>query len=255
MTTSVRTKSALPTALERFLSQSPVIDASSISAIQPGLTDVIVAVDKPKGWSSSGVGRKLKYLLRGPRVGYAGTLDPMATGLLLCMVGKATKTSRYLTELDKSYEATMRLGETTPSYDAETPVEHSTDARHISIEDVRRTFEMFVGTIQQITPAYSAVRVGGEPLYRAARAGRSVVRPPRIVDVYSIDVVRMVDQDVTFCVRCSSGTYIRALAHDAGVKLGVGAHLIALRRTHVGPFGVDTAIPLQRIMEALQDGS
>ncbi|QXD14792.1 tRNA pseudouridine(55) synthase TruB [Rhodocaloribacter litoris] len=212
----------------------------------------VLPVDKPPGWSSFDVIRALRRLLGVRKIGHAGTLDPMATGLLICLVGRATKRMASFMELPKTYEGTLRLGEVTPSYDAETevaerrPWEHVTEAM---LEEVRRRF---VGEVEQQPPMYSAVKVGGERLYRKARRGEVVERPPRRVRIAAFELTGRDGPDVSFRVHCSKGTYIRTLAHDFGQVLGCGAHLVALRRTAIGPYGVEAAWRLQDLEAALK---
>lgn len=210
--------------------------------------------DKPQGWSSFDVIRKLRPLLQIKKIGHAGTLDPMATGLLICLVGRATKAMTRFLELEKTYTGTLKLGEVTPSYDAETPVTATAPWAQVALEDIQRARDGFLGPITQLTPMYAAVKVGGERLYKKARRGETVPRPPREVHVSSFDLVGVDGPYVSFEVTCSKGTYIRSLAHDLGQRLGCGAHLTALRRTAIGPFHVDGAWTLAALQQALRVG-
>ena len=215
---------------------------------------LVLLVDKPGGLSSFDVIRRLRRIAPLRKIGHAGTLDPMATGLLICLAGRATKLMESFMGEDKVYTGTVRLGEVTPSYDADTEVVERTDASHVKIDDVRDAASKFMGEIVQQTPAYSAVKVGGERLYKKARRGEDVKRPPRIVSVERFDITEMDGADVRFEVACSKGTYIRALAHDIGQELGVGGHLVALRRTKSGPISVDDAVPLEELLDRLSGG-
>lgn len=186
------------------------------------------------------------------KVGHAGTLDPMATGLLICLIGrKATRQMESFMALPKTYEGTMRLGEVTPSYDAETEVVERSTPDRVTESDLEKARQQFVGTITQKAPLYSAVKVGGERLYKKARRGEKVERPPRIVHIDAFTLTSRDGADVSFRVRCSKGTYIRSLAHDLGQVLGVGAHLVALRRTAIGPHRVEDAWTMEQLQQAL----
>ena len=216
---------------------------------------VVLLMDKPKGWSSFDVIRKLRRLLPVRKIGHAGTLDPMATGLLICLVGRATKLMETFMGLPKTYEGTLRLGEVTPSYDAETEVAERHAWQHLTEADLEAARTQFVGEIIQHAPMYSAVKVGGERLYKKARRGEAVERPPRQVRIDAFDLTGWDGADVSFHVDCSKGTYIRSLAHDMGQTLGVGAHLVALRRTAIGPYRVDKAWTVEQLEAALKFGT
>ena len=204
-------------------------------------TKAVLPIDKPKGWTSFDVVRRLRGLLQVRKVGHAGTLDPAATGLLICLVGRATKRMESFMHMPKAYEAVMRLGESTPSHDAETPVSERASWEHLARHDLERVREQFIGPIEQVPPMYSAVKVKGERLYKKARRGEVVDRKPSVVTIHDLTLGDWQGPDVTFSVRCSKGTYIRALARDMGQSLGVGAHLVALRRTAIGPYNVAQA--------------
>ncbi|NNE34516.1 MAG: tRNA pseudouridine(55) synthase TruB, partial [Rhodothermales bacterium] len=178
------------------------------SVLPPGDRPSLLLVDKPASVTSFSVVKRIRFLSGIRKVGHSGTLDPMATGLLIVMLGRATRLMDSLLKLDKSYEGIMRLGERTPSFDAETPVVERRDASGVSLSDLRSTVATYVGTIEQETPVYSAVKVSGERLYRKARRGDTVVLPKRIVDVHRFEVERLSERDVSFRVDCSSGTYI-----------------------------------------------
>lgn len=213
--------------------------------------NVVLPIDKPAGWTSFDVIRRLRRLLRVRKVGHAGTLDPMATGLLVCLVGKATRQMTRFLEASKTYRGTLRLGERTASFDADTAVEETRDWSHLTPEDLDRARHQFIGELVQLAPMYSAVKVGGERLYKKARRGESIERPPRCVSVYSFDITDIRGQDISFEIQCSKGTYIRSLANDFGDTLGVGAHLVALRRTAIGELAVREAWTLDALESAL----
>lgn len=212
---------------------------------------VVLPIDKPAGWTSFGVIKKLRGMLRVRKIGHAGTLDPMATGVLICLVGKATKQMERFMHMRKTYEGTIRLGEQTPSYDAETEVTHSTPADHLTIEEIETACTSYVGDIEQIPPMYSAVKVKGERLYKKARRGEIIERKARPVTIYNFDVLGREGNDVHFRVACSKGTYIRSLAHDVGAQLGVGGHLVALRRTAIGDISVDDTWSLETLSQTV----
>ncbi len=205
------------------------------------LERVVLPVDKPYGWTSFDVLRRLRRVLGVRKMGHAGTLDPMATGLLIVLVGRATKLHDRFLSLNKEYAGVLRLGEITASYDAETEVHEKHDWSEVSDDDLERTRRQFVGSIVQQAPAYSAVKVGGERLYKKARRGEDVVPPTRMVTIVGFEITNRDGADVSFILRCSKGTYVRSLAHEFGLKLGVGAHLSALRRTAIGKFRVEDA--------------
>lgn len=207
----------------------------------------VVVIDKPGGLTSFDVVARVRRALGERRVGHTGTLDPMATGVLPVCVGEATKLVPFLMIGDKEYEAELRLGVTTDSYDATGTVTSETNAANVSRADVERALQGFVGTIQQRPPMHSAVRVGGQRLYKLAHQGIEVERQPRAVVVHAIELVACEAPLARIRVRCGKGTYIRSLAADVGAVLGVGAHLTALRRTRVGPFGPDRAVALDAL--------
>jgi tRNA pseudouridine55 synthase len=206
------------------------------------MPDGLLLVDKPPGMTSHDVVDVERRALGTRKIGHAGTLDPMATGLLILGVGRATRLLRYLGTLPKTYEGTARLGAETDTLDADGEVIRSSPVV-ASRDDVEHAATALVGDSMQTPPAYSAVKVGGRKLYEEARAGRPAEAPPRPIRVDAFDVTAFDGRDVGFRVTCSGGTYIRVLAADLGRSLGCGAHLVALRRTHVGPFDVLEARP------------
>jgi tRNA pseudouridine55 synthase len=212
-----------------------------------GIGDGILNVNKPAGWTSHDVVAKVRGLLREAKVGHAGTLDPAATGVLPILVNRGTRIAEYLLEWDKDYRAVLRLGQTTDTQDATGTVLASHSLDGLTEEQVRAAIARFQGRISQLPPMYSAVKVDGERLYKSARAGRTVEREPRTVEVHEIDVLGIAGPDVTMRVRCSKGTYVRTLCADIGEVLGVGGHLLALERTRVGPLAVERALSLDDV--------
>jgi len=209
-------------------------------------------VDKPTGCTSFDVVRVVRRGTGQRKVGHAGTLDPMATGLLLILVARpATRLQDHFMSLRKAYRGTLRLGEQTPSHDTETEVTERTDPSGITDTEIEAACRGFVGTINQVPPMYSAVKIDGERLYKKARRGEQVDRPPRQVTIFDLEVIERDGPDLRLRVECSKGTYIRSLARDLGADLGVGAHLTALRRTRIGPFHVEDAWSLSRLESAL----
>ncbi|WP_207553883.1 tRNA pseudouridine(55) synthase TruB [Mycobacterium syngnathidarum] len=220
-----------------------------MSGPDPGL----VIVDKPAGMTSHDVVGRCRRLFGTRKVGHAGTLDPMATGVLVVGIERATKILGLLTATDKSYSATIRLGQTTTTEDAEGEVLQEVSAAHVTDEQIGSAVAALRGDIEQVPSAVSAIKVGGQRAYKLAREGQTVelaARPVRI-DRFEVLASRRVDDfvDVDVEVDCSSGTYIRALARDVGVALGVGGHLTALRRTRVGRYGLDEARTLDDLAE------
>jgi tRNA pseudouridine55 synthase len=223
----------------------------------------LVIVDKPAGWTSHDVVGRVRRLARTRRVGHAGTLDPMATGVLVVGVEKTTRLLGHLALTRKTYEATIRLGQSTVTDDAEGEVTANADASNVSDDMIRGAIPSLTGEIMQRPSAVSAIKVDGVRSYQRVRDGEAVELAARPVTVHRFDVraIRragspgtetLVDLDVT--VECSSGTYIRALARDLGTALRVGGHLTMLRRTAVGPYGLDLARPLAELTELVDGG-
>ncbi|MFL6238189.1 MAG: tRNA pseudouridine(55) synthase TruB [Actinomycetes bacterium] len=213
-------------------------------------TDGIVLVDKPTGWTSHDVVARVRKLAATRRVGHAGTLDPMATGVLVVGVGKATRLLGHLALTDKDYAATIRLGVTTTTDDAEGDVVAEHDASAVADDALRACMAHLTGEIEQVPSSVSAIKVGGVPAYKKVRQGETVALQSRHVTVSRFDVVARRGPDVDVVVTCSSGTYVRALARDLGASLGVGAHLTALRRTRSGSFREAGASTLEQLEEA-----
>ena len=194
----------------------------------------VLLLDKPLTWTSFDVVRKVKNTLRPRKIGHAGTLDPLATGLLILCTGKKTKEIDLIQAQEKEYEGTFRLGQTTPSFDLETPVDAEQPYAHLTEAEIQAAVATFVGKIEQIPPVFSAVKVDGQRAYELARKGEEAVIKSKTVDIKVFEVTRIELPDIDFRVVCSKGTYIRSLARDLGVALGCGAHLTRLVRTRIG---------------------
>jgi tRNA pseudouridine55 synthase len=213
----------------------------------------VLLLDKPRGLSSNAALQAARRLYLAAKAGHSGTLDPLATGLLPCLFGEATKFGAGLLDAEKAYEATMALGVTTTTGDAEGAVIERRPVA-VGLAEVERTLARFRGRISQVPPAYSALKRGGRPLYEYARAGQPVDRSPRSVTVHELTLRRFAGESLEVTVRCSKGTYVRTLAEDVGRELGCGAHLAALRRTAVGPFSIAEGMGLVAL-EALGAGA
>jgi len=213
--------------------------------------DGILIVNKPQGWTSHDVVARVRQLTRQKRVGHAGTLDPMATGVLLVCLGRATRVVEYLITSDKKYRAVMRLGIETDTYDADGQV-LATQPVNLDESTLRGALERFVGEIDQVPPMYSALKREGKPLYKLARKGVQVEREPRRVTIHGIMLREWQSPHAMIDVHCSPGTYIRSLAHDVGAALGCGAHLAALTRLASGSFTLEDAVTLEAL-ECLTD--
>ena len=214
------------------------------------LNGQILLIDKPLGWSSFQAVNKLKWALRKKfqlkkiKIGHAGTLDPLATGLLIICTGKFTKKIEGLQGQVKEYTGTITLGATTPSYDLETEIDATFPTEHLTETDIRRAASEFIGDIEQRPPIFSAVKKDGKRLYEYARKGKEVEIKTRKVSIYEYEItaVRLANKEVDFRIVCSKGTYIRSLAHDLGQVLRNGGHLTKLRRTKIGEYHVDKAV-------------
>jgi tRNA pseudouridine55 synthase len=207
----------------------------------------VLLVDKPRDHTSHDVVARLRGKLRMRKIGHAGTLDPMATGLLVMLLGKATRVSQYLISLDKEYEGTIELGKTTDSQDADGQVMETRPVPPLAEGEVRAAMQGFLGDQYQTPPMFSAIKVAGVALYKSARKGQEVEREPRFIRVMAWDLLRFATPHIDFRMRCTKGTYVRTLAHDLGAKLGCGAHLCALRRTAIDALSVSQALTLEQI--------
>ena len=213
----------------------------------PSMVQGVLSIDKPGGMSSHDVVNQVRRVVGVRRVGHAGTLDPLATGVLLVCVGRATRLVEYLVGQPKWYEATVRLGQMTNTYDADGEVVTERPFAHITPSQITEELQPFHGTIQQLPPMFSAIKKDGQPLYKLARQGIEVARDLREVTIYELALLDCSLPDVQLRVHCSTGTYIRSLAHDLGERLDCGGHITTLRRTAVGAFGTDTAVSLAEL--------
>jgi tRNA pseudouridine55 synthase len=209
----------------------------------------VLLVDKPTGMTSHDVVYRLRRKLAMQRIGHAGTLDPMATGVLVMLVGKATRISQYLISVDKVYEGEITLGVTTNSQDAEGEVMETRPVPDLTEAQVRETMAGFLGDQYQIPPMFSAVKIDGVALYKRARQGEEVEREPRFIRVSAFELKSFAAPKITFRLACTKGTYVRTIANDLGAKLGCGGHLSALRRTASGKFALEQCLPLAQIQE------
>jgi len=211
--------------------------------------DGALLLDKPVGLSSNRALQEAKKLCGAAKAGHGGTLDPLATGLLVVLFGEATKFAGPMLDADKEYLATLKLGETTASGDAEGPV---LETRPVAVthDELEAALARFRGPIEQLPPMHSALKQGGVPLYRLARQGRTAERKLRQVRIHALEMLRFASPLLELRVRCSKGTYIRSLAADVGAALGCGAHLAALRRTASGRFRLDDAVTLEALRES-----
>lgn len=207
----------------------------------------VLLIDKDLKWTSFDVVRKTRGILKTKKVGHAGTLDPLATGLLIICAGKKTKKINEYQDLEKEYTGTFTLGAVTPSFDMETEVSERFETSHIDEELIKKAAGKFTGTIEQVPPIYSAIQVDGVRLYKHARAGRKVNIEPRKVTVHEFEITDIDIPTVSFRVVCSKGTYIRSLASDFGKALDSGAYLSSLRRTRIGPYKVSEALTIDQL--------
>ncbi len=226
------------------------------------LTDILqgtcLLVDKPLEWTSFDAVNKIRYTIRTSygikkiKVGHAGTLDPLATGLLIICTGRMTKQIENFQGLDKSYEGELILGATTPTYDAEMEIDQTYPVDHIGMDDIHQAAQSFVGEITQVPPIYSAIKKDGVPLYKLARAGKDIKPKARQVVIHEFNITSVAMPSVAFEVKCSKGTYIRSLANDLGRKLSSGAYLSRLRRTAIGKYTVKDAWEIDELVEAIK---
>ena len=211
----------------------------------------IILFDKPTGWSSFRAVKAIRKRLNIKKVGHAGTLDPLATGLLVICVNKATKSISQVQELHKTYRARIRFGASTPSYDAATEIDMDAPFSHINQDMIEEELaKSFNGDIKQIPPMFSAIKKNGQRLYKLARKGETVEREPRKVTIFRTLIHSYDPPDLDLVIECSKGTYIRSLAHDLGINLGSRAHLVQLRRTKIGVFDVGSALQVDDLQVA-----
>lgn len=209
--------------------------------------DILISINKPKGITSHDAVTKVKKMLKVKKAGHTGTLDPLATGLLIVCVNRATRLASYFSDLDKEYKAVMKLGETTDTQDACGKVIEQKEVINIDNSLIEDTMKSFEGTILQQPPMFSALKHKGKSLHKYAREGIEIERKPREINILRIDILDISLPYVTFKALCSKGTYIRTLCHDAGQKLGTGAHLFELERTAVGPFRIEDSLTLEEL--------
>lgn len=218
-----------------------------MSLMQVKEMEGVLLVDKPQGLTSHDVVYRLRRKLSMKKIGHAGTLDPMATGLLIMLIGKATRISQYLMSVDKVYEGEATLGVLTDSQDAEGEVMETRPVPELSEPQVREVMKGFLGDQYQTPPMHSAIKIGGVPLYKMARKGEEVEREPRFIRVSAFNLLSFSSPKLTFDLHCTKGTYVRTIAYDLGNKLGCGAHLSALRRTGSGKFTIGQCVTLDEI--------
>ncbi len=219
----------------------------------------ILCFDKPLTWTSFDIVNKVRYLIKRQlnvkkfKIGHAGTLDPLATGVLIVCTGKATKRIEEMQYKTKEYVATLKLGATTPSFDLEQEIDATYPTEHITREMVEQTLPRFLGEIWQVPPTYSAVKVNGKRAYDYARKGAEVELKPKLLVIDEIELLDCSLPEITIRVVCSKGTYIRALARDIGLALNSGAHLTALRRTKVGDFHVEDCLSIEQFQTMMNE--
>ena len=221
----------------------------------------VLLIDKPLNWTSFQVVNKLRWEIRQRfnikkiKVGHAGTLDPLATGLLIICTGKQTKEIHVYQGQEKEYTGTFTIGATTPSYDLETEVDNTYTTDHITETLLRETTKQFIGDIQQKPPIFSAIKKDGKRLYELARKGETTEINARTVSITEFEITKINLPEVEFRVVCSKGTYIRSLAYDFGLALNSGAHLSALRRTKIGDFSVEKGVSVEQFIEDIQENT
>lgn len=214
----------------------------------------VLVVDKPVGLTSHDVVQVIRKGTNIRRAGHTGTLDPRASGVLVVLVGPAVRLSEYVSASDKRYQAIIRLGATTDTFDEEGSVLSSSPVE-ITEEQFENALKQFIGEIEQVPPPYSAVKVNGKKAYEMAREGEDVELAPRIINVYNLELLEWAPPEAVIDVYCSSGTYVRSLANDLGKSLGCGAHLVGLRRTKSGRFTLRDAVPLRKLRDAFDQGN
>ncbi|MEY2640342.1 MAG: tRNA pseudouridine(55) synthase TruB [Bacteroidota bacterium] len=212
----------------------------------------VLLLDKPLDWTSFDIVKKIRILTKVSKVGHAGTLDPLATGLLIVCTGKFTKKINEYMGMEKEYTGSITLGATTPTYDLESAPVNQQDISSLTEAMLHKATKQFTGDIMQVPPSHSAIKRNGQPVYIAARKGEDVVLEPRPIRISAFTIERIELPKVYFKVVCSTGTYIRSLAHDYGKALGVGGYLSGLRRTRIGEFSVDDAYTIEQFAEEIK---
>ncbi len=212
--------------------------------------DGVLIINKPKGFTSHDVINVLRKTLNTKKIGHTGTLDPNATGVLPILIGTATKISKYLIEHDKTYIATMKLGEKTDTGDADGIITNKDlNFQGVSYEQVKKVLKIFIGKQKQIPPNYSAIKINGKKAYEYARSGQVVDIEPRNIEIYDINLIKLEDKEITFEVTCSKGTYIRTLCEDIALKLGTIGYMKELIRTEVNNFKIENAVTINEVKE------
>lgn len=206
----------------------------------------MLLVDKPYGWTSFAVVSQIKKWTKA-KIGHAGTLDPLASGLVICCTGKMTKSLTALLGLKKEYKGIIHLGEVTPTYDLESMPQDKKDISMITNEMIYNAVSQFKGEIQQVPPIHSAIKQAGKPVYELAREGKEVIMKSRQVTIYKFDIIKIEIPEIHFVIECSSGTYIRSIANDVGAALGCGAYLKMLRRTKIGEYDISKAYSIDEM--------
>jgi tRNA pseudouridine55 synthase len=209
--------------------------------------DAVINLNKPRDISSQQAVLRVKQLFHAKKAGHAGTLDPIATGVLITCLNQATKVSRFLSDLDKEYIVGIKLGERTDTGDLTGRILEKKNSLRLEETDIYNLLKNFVGQIKQIPPMYSAIKIQGQPLYKLARMGIEIQRPERLIEIYGIDLIRFDQPYLYLKISCSKGTYIRTLCDDIGKALHVGAHMISLKRTKVGNFRIEDAASLREL--------
>ncbi len=230
------------------------ITKKTITEIDPDfISGEIILIDKAWRKSSFDCVYKVRKALDVKKVGHAGTLDPNATGLVVVCTGRMTKEISKIQELEKTYTGIISLGKTTPSFDGESKFDSEEKYEHVTEEEILKTRDLFLGTILQTPPMFSAIKQNGQPLYKLARKGKEVEREAREVSITKFEINKIDLPDVHFEISCSKGTYIRVIAHDFGQKLGCGAYLKELRRTRIGEFKVEDALTIDEFKEVAKN--
>lgn len=210
----------------------------------------VLVINKPSGPTSHDLVQDCRKALgRGSKVGHTGTLDPFASGVLVMVVGQASRLARYFQNSEKEYLAKITLGQETDTYDREGEIMASTQVPPVASRNIESVLNLFRGPIQQIPPMYSAIKIRGERLYKKARRNEHIERPPRDVNIHEIELISESEESLQLRIRCSPGTYIRSLAHDLGRKIGCGAHLSSLIRTRSGPFTIENSCTVEEIAQ------
>ncbi len=220
-------------------------------ALQPYLEGKAILIDKPLDWTSFDVVRKIRNITRIVKVGHAGTLDPLATGLLIVCTGKFTKKINEYMGMEKEYTGTFTLGAITPTYDLESAPTQFSSFEHLTEAQIHQATQQFIGLIMQVPPIHSAIKQDGKPVYLAARKGVDVVLEPRPITIHAFEIEKIELPIIHFKVVCSTGTYIRSLANDFGKALGVGGYMSSLRRTRIGHFKVEDAQTMEGFEAAI----